>query len=434
LRRLLASALVAVAASAALQAPPASAAAGDLDPTFGSGGKVIRNLSAASSSFSHTDQAVDVAVRRDRKIVALLTIHRGRREGTAVARFRANGTLDRRFGADGVSVIKLPGWEWAGALALQANGHIVITFGSEREDATSEFGIARLRPNGTLDPSLDGDGVLVTPMGVGFRHAFPEDVVVDNAGRIISVGHAFDRINRQNEFALARFEPDGRLDVQFSDDGLQTTDFAGGTDEAYGAALDAEGRLIAVGNGGLSECCGQRIAIARYGTDGELDDSFAGDGRLLSATGHDGEGIAPLPSGAIAVAGTRSGDLLVARYTEAGEPDHSFSNDGVRAVDFAGFADTARALARDGSRLVVAGVARTARRQSDFAIARLNASGAMDRTFAGDGRRAVDLNGRGDRALAVAVDATRDVVAAGSACLNCRQAAAALIRLQGSGG
>ena len=68
------------------------------------------------------------------------------------------------------------------------------------------------------------------------------------------------------DFALARYSPNGLLDASFSGDGKQTTDF-GGIDEASGVALQGDGKIVAVGDGGLGGTGGtgtSDFALARY--------------------------------------------------------------------------------------------------------------------------------------------------------------------------
>ena len=71
--------------------------------------------------------------------------------------------------------------------------------------------------------------------------------------------------------ALARYNPDGSLDTSFSADGKQTTDF-GGFDAANGVAIQADGKIVAVGGGGGSIGLGgvDDFALARYNPNGSL--------------------------------------------------------------------------------------------------------------------------------------------------------------------
>ena len=94
-------------------------------------------------------------------------------------------------------------------------------------------------------------------------------------GKIVAVGWAVDF----RDFALARFNPNGSLDTSFSGDGLQTTDFAGGTDVANAVALQGDGRIVAVGLAQAASLDSTGFGLARYNPDGSLDTSFSGDGK-----------------------------------------------------------------------------------------------------------------------------------------------------------
>ena len=48
-----------------------------------------------------------------------------------------------------------------------------------------------------------------------------------------------------DDFALARYNPNGSLDTSFSGDGKQTTDF-GGFDQAKAVAIQGDGKIVAV--------------------------------------------------------------------------------------------------------------------------------------------------------------------------------------------
>ena len=75
------------------------------------------------------------------------------------------------------------------------------------------------------------------------------------------------------DFALARYNADGTLDPGFSGDGTRTTNF-GGDDVAYDVALQPDGKILVAGSSSGA------FALARYDPDGRLDHTFSGDGRL----------------------------------------------------------------------------------------------------------------------------------------------------------
>ena len=97
--------------------------------------------------------------------------------------------------------------------------------------------------------------------------------------------------------ALASAAP-GDLDVSFSGDGKQTTDF-GGADLASAVAVQADGKLVVAGTSDGN------FALARYGVDGALDPSFSGDGLVTTDIGgtDDGQGVAIQADGKIVVVG-----------------------------------------------------------------------------------------------------------------------------------
>ena len=103
----------------------------------------------------------------------------------------------------------------------------------------SDFALARYHPNGTLDTTFGVDGLVITNFGGGSA-AFAVALQLD--GKIVAAGPTSDpSIDfRAGNFALARYHPNGSLDTTFSGDGLVITDFGG--DEQATAVAAASGR------------------------------------------------------------------------------------------------------------------------------------------------------------------------------------------------
>jgi uncharacterized delta-60 repeat protein len=428
--------IAAVAAPAALGVSPASAALGDLDPSFGGDGKVVRSFVGSHPNLD--DVAEDVAVLRDRKVVVLLSVDRRDGFETAVARFRPDGRLDRTFGADGVSVIRRPGSAFPGGLDLGPGGRVVVSFAAVREKDETAFGVARLRRDGTPDSSFAGDGVRVAEFGPGLRNAYAEDVAIGQDGAIVLAGRLYNRAEQHHDFGVARFTPEGDPDATFSEDGLLATDFAGHDDDAHAVAVDSAGRIVVAGRGSPGEeGCGA-FAFARYESDGDPDTSFSEDGLLLSPTGCSARDVAALPDGGLVAVGESPAggprNFRVARYSQNGEVEAGFAGDGVQTIDFAGRQDEAECLTLTEGRIVVAGSARSTKNGRDFGIAMLRLNGKPDLRFSEDGRRGIDLSGSPDEAHGVAVDRAGNIVAAGYARTARDVYHTALVRLQGRGG
>jgi uncharacterized delta-60 repeat protein len=190
----------------------------------------------------------------------------------ALARYHSNGRLDRNFSHDGkVATDFSPRDDPAFGLALQADGKIVAV-GQAFQFPHGQWALARYNPNGTLDPAFSDDGKETTDFTAG-DDDWANNVVIQPDGRILAGGGA---AFIGTDFALARYETDGTLDSTFGGDGRVRTNLGGDFDEARDLALQDDGRIVAVGENRFGN-----FAVVRYNPDGLLDASFGGgDGKV----------------------------------------------------------------------------------------------------------------------------------------------------------
>ena len=337
----------------------------------------------ATTDFGELDLGEDVVVQDDGKIVSLGTNF----SSFLVTRHNPGGSLDQTFAGDGRQAIGM-GFGFGYALAIQPDGKLVVA--GQTQDSR-RFAVARLKTNGGLDPRFSGDG-RQTVAFPGYRNNVgAEGVAIAPDGRIVLAGRADDRLS---DFAVARLNRGGKLDPTFDGDGRQTLDFDGGG--AHSVLVQPNGRTVVVGtaNGGTSN---SNFALARLTQGGGLDPTFSGDGRQetnFAGNENDALDVALQPDGKIVAAGSAitppaaAEDFAVARYTAGGAPDSTFSSDGRDAFDFAGGDDEVEALAiaPDG-KIVLGGGAESASGPDRFGAARVLPSGVPDPAFSGDGRR-----------------------------------------------
>ena len=297
---------------------------GSLDPAFSGDGMVTEPGAAFSARF--------VAIRADGKIVV------AGESGTdfALARYGTDGSLDPAF-AGGALTTDLGGSDYAQAVAIQADGTIVVAGSSD-----GDFALARYSADGRLDMTFAGDGLVTTDVG-GSDHA---QAVAIEGGEIVVAG-----VSDGDEFALARYRADGSL----SGDGPVTTPLGGQT--ANAAAIQPDGAVVVVGAIAVVPTDPYAfphddLAVTRYTANGALDTSFGIGGKQTADFGYGyaandvGTALALGADGKIVVAGwtamvdwvfTSGRDFVLARYAPDGSPDALFGDGGRMLTSFTDF-------------------------------------------------------------------------------------------------
>jgi uncharacterized delta-60 repeat protein len=285
---------------------------GNLDSTFDGDGRVL-------TDFGASDAASDVAIQADGRIVVAGTSSSGGQAGFELVRYNPDGSLDSTFDGDGRSVTDFGALAGANGLAIQADGRIVAAGTSGAGANPQDFALARYNTDGSLDPTFDGDGRVLTDLG---GDELGWGVAIQTNGRIVVAGQR-GQVN-DADFALARYNPDGSLDPAFDGDGRVVTAFNTHFDAAQDVAIQPDGRIVAVGDAGSDFPRGYHdFALARYNPDGSLDLDFDGDGMVLTdfGAGAGALGVAIQANGRIVAAGDRFGiDFALARYLPGGVP------------------------------------------------------------------------------------------------------------------
>jgi uncharacterized delta-60 repeat protein len=401
---------------AALQfvATPALAAAGDLDSTFGTGGKVVTTWSAGVSS-----RANAVTVLSGGKI--LVAGQAGNQ--FAVARYKSNGALDTTWGGTGKVATTFPaGYGKASAIAQQPDGKILVA-----GLTGGDFALIRYKSNGGLDTTFGVGGKVTTDFGSGTQPSGSEfeqarAIVIQPDGKIIAAGNSYTAL------VAARYLPDGSLDSTFGSGGKAFAPMRG-LAEGYAAAVQADGKILLAGSsapcvGGDALCIGLSLSnplglvVARFtaagipdatfGTNGSIYQNFSSTTPMVAAAAS----VSVLASGKILVAGRTSTDTggaagLVTRLNADGSRDTTFGTNGLALVQGNSLAYlNGMAVLGDG-RIVVGGFNKAdGFAPADFLAARLTATGAMDTTYGNGGVAVTDFGGPNDEGNAVAIPAS----------------------------
>lgn len=314
----------------------------------------------------------------------------------------AAGDLDASFDLDGKVVTGISDKnDGSGlAVAIQPDGKIVVA-GYAMNGGYNDFALVRYEADGTPDTAFGVNGEVMTD--VSSRHDQAYGVALQTDGRIVVVGETLNGFGNY-DFAVVRYNSDGSLDATFDGDGKVVTSIGSYSEVATSVAIQPNGKIVVAGYTAVGSYAD--FAVLRYNADGSLDATFDGDGKVITAVGagNDRANSVTLQSDLkIVVAGDTYGggdyDFAVVRYNTNGSLDATFDADGIAITSLGTSTDRAYAVAMDGGLIVVAGVTGT----RDFAVARYKAGGALDLTFDTDGIAVTAVAGAGELAEARSV-------------------------------
>ena len=360
-----------VALSSILPAPSAKAAAGDIDTTFSSDGWAITaEVRPDPNTAFHPKGIEDIAVQPDGKIVAVGEIRGWNYEQHfGVFRYTRDGELDPSFGNGGWTIDDFSTSEFPRSVELQKDGKIVVSGDMTCGDWTigffSCFTMVRYNVDGLRDATFGQAGVAQSLFGV--LGPGLDDMAIQDDGKIVAVG------------STGNYGPDRYVNSGFTH-------------------------------------------VIRYRSDGSLDSSFSGDGRVSIDIGKGferGHAVQIQRDGKIVVAGESFENFAVVRLRPNGRLDRRFSRDGKQTVDFGvNRQDYAYSLdIQSDGRLLLAGITKphpnSAGGVPRIALARLNRNGSLDGTFARGGKRIMKPAPYGGYALAVMQHPDRRILVAG---------------------
>ncbi|MBE9211527.1 DUF4347 domain-containing protein [Plectonema cf. radiosum LEGE 06105] len=357
-------------------------APGDLDTTFGNGGKVFTDFNNGN-----IDTAYDIAIQPDGKILVVGETSRGTGD-FAIARYNLDGTLDLSFGNNGKVITQISSDTDTGYdLAIQSDGKIVLV-GNTQNGTQVDIAIARYNADGSLDNQFGNSGKVVTDFEN--KNDYVKTVAIQSDGKIIVGGRIqSNNTHHDPDFALIRYNTDGTLDTGFGVGGRVITAVTSGQDLIDTIIIQPDGKILAVGSAGLSD-----FALVSYNVDGSLNTSFGNGGKVLTDFGNKwdfGNFAAIQPDGKIVVAGF-TGDIDVeasfalARYNADGSLDSSFGNNGkvVTAIGNS-YAWAESLVITPSGKIIVSGVVRT-NDKHDFTVVAYNSDGSLDQSFGDSGK------------------------------------------------
>lgn len=273
----------------------------------------------------------------------------------AVVRYNTDGSRDNSFGSGGVFHNNPDGHVHTGdtsnslAVTIQSDGKIVAAGAGSYYTGSGfdyQFAVARYNTNGSLDATFNGSGQEFINMSPskpsGKNGSAAYTVKVDAQGRIVTAGYSGNASTGNYDFAIARLNASGGLDTTFNTTGKAMVDF-GGDAYLYGMAIQPDGKILLVGHTFVNSK--NELALARFNTDGTLDNTFGTGGlvaTLVSGRQAGGKQVLLEPDGSFFVVGNESdgslatNQMLLAHFWANGTLDNSFGTNGSALADLGG--------------------------------------------------------------------------------------------------
>ncbi|XOB97878.1 hypothetical protein ACMC9I_08110 [Deinococcota bacterium DY0809b] len=328
------------------------------------------------------------------------------------------GTLDTSFGSDGVVVYDGGGYDRANAIALDADGKILVA-GYRISGSSYNMALWRYQADGTPDNSFGSDPNTNFVTYNGGYGASANAIALDASGKILVAGYVSNGSDK--DMALWLYRPNGSPDPNFAINGLRVYD-SSDDDEARAVTVDSSGRILVAGT--VGSLAAQDMALWRFFSDGSPDTGFGTNGLVTYDSGHSDfvEAVALDTDGNVLLAGTVRGvsnyDMALLRYDSSGAPDNSFGgNNGTHVVTYdSGQDDSACAVVLDaGGNILLAGTTNNGP-YAGLALLRYHADGTPDNTFGvNSGTHVVTYDSAYyDAPSAVTYDASGKILVAGT--------------------
>ena len=222
--------------------PSSASTPGELDASFGTGGKVTTAIGTTLSG-SNIAEAMSVVMDSNGKIVVAGYAYFGSNVDFALARYLSNGTLDTSFGTGGIVTTPVgTASDTAQSIAIDSSGKIVVA-GYVLNGLVYDIAVVRYLSNGDLDLSFSTDGKVTTAIGTASDLAF--GMAIDANGKIVVTGYSENGPN--DDVALARYNSNGTLDSSFGTGGIVTTSIRDGDNWGRALTFDSNGKIVIVG-------------------------------------------------------------------------------------------------------------------------------------------------------------------------------------------
>ncbi len=289
-------------------------ASGAIDNSLGQNGTIITDI---SGYYSELCTAIDI--QNDGKILLAGYAQHNSNDNSYIVllRYNVDGTLDNSFGTNGI-VVGTEGESYD--MTVQDDGKIILCGTSN-----SNLALWRYNADGSVDNSFGSNGLVLTPFG---NSAIGKAMSIVDNNKILVGGHAHTGF-LTNAFLLSQYNSDGTPDNTFGTNGIANA-IVGTSSQTKAMAITDNGSIFLAGaanNGATSS----NLALAKFESDGSLDLNFGDNGTVItqiSSTTSQANDMAIHDNGRLLLAGhfynTDNQDLVIARY---------FTGEGLRTDD-----------------------------------------------------------------------------------------------------
>jgi len=240
---------------------------GILDNTFSTDG--IAEVSVTGTFY-------DLVIQPDGKITAVGVVYTGitnNSQDYLLARFLTNGQLDNQLDFDGKATYTIfdDDYPAATSIQLQPDGKYVIVGSGNRDGTTTDdITLARVLPNGQLDPNFAFNGYWYSSV---IGNDYGNDVLVLPNGKILTCG--IGRFSSDDVIQLILFSSAGTLENSWIYYPLED-DY----DYGYSLSLQCDGKILVVGQSN------SQTVIIRLNADMSLDQTWGPNGYVFLEVGY----------------------------------------------------------------------------------------------------------------------------------------------------
>ncbi|CAE78065.1 delta-60 repeat domain-containing protein [Bdellovibrio bacteriovorus] len=358
---------------------------GSLDTAFGGTGIVITNRSSSAN-----DSIYSIHPLSDGSILVAGALTTAGNSNCYLSKYTAAGAVDATFNGTGISVVDFGGSDVCRGMDVMSDGSIMMSGNS-----ANNFVAAKLTAAGALDASYGASGLVSVDVTGNTKYDYMADSHLLSDDKLLIAGYTF---TDNEEYSVARLNPDGSLDTTLNGTGTGYYDIEGDPYDAIACiTLQPDGKVL-LGGASQSNDWG-KTAVARLNLDGTLDSSFGSNGSTLAyplpneyaSFGN----VHVLANGKILASGDVDGNFLLARYNTDGTLDTTFASGAgfVLTSLTAGTTESVSSmLVQPDGKIVLIGS-----EDNNIALARYNPDGSLDGSFGTGGTLLLDL-GDVDRA------------------------------------